>query len=41
MDRYLEEFEWSFNNRKNPQISINTLRRIVNTPHLIYRDLVA
>ena len=41
MDRYLEEFEWRFNNRKNPHIFIDTLRRIVRTPHLTYRDLVA
>ena len=41
MDRYLEEFEWRFNNRKNPHIFVDTLKRIVRTPHLTYRDLVA
>jgi transposase-like protein len=41
MDRYLEEFEWRFNNRKNPHIFLDTLRRIVRTPHMTYRELVA
>ena len=41
MDRYLEEFEWRFNNRDNPDIFIDTLRRIVNTGNLTYRKLVA
>ncbi|MCY3611203.1 MAG: IS1595 family transposase [Gemmatimonadetes bacterium] len=41
MDRYLEEMEWRFNNRDNPNIFMDTLRRIVNTDPLQYRDLVA
>ena len=41
MDRYLEEFEWRFNNRKNPHIFMNTLRRMVQTDPMTYRDLVA
>ena len=41
MDRYLEEFEWRFNNRDNPDIFIDTLKRIVNTGNLTYRKLVA
>ena len=41
MDRYLEELEWRFNNRDNPSIFMDTLRRIVNTDPLKYRDLVA
>ena len=40
MDRYLEELEWRFNNRDNPQIFMDTLRRIVNTDPLEYRALV-
>ena len=40
MDRYLEELEWRFNNRKNPHIFMDTLRRIVNTDHLTFRELV-
>ncbi|MDE0578242.1 MAG: IS1595 family transposase [bacterium] len=41
MDRYLEELEWRFNNRGNPNIFLDTLRRIVNTDPLEYRDLTA
>ena len=41
MDRYLEELEWRFNNRDNPYIFMDTLRKVVRTPHLTYRDLVA
>ncbi|MYI66829.1 MAG: IS1595 family transposase [Gemmatimonadetes bacterium] len=41
MDRYLEELEWRFNNRENPHIFPDTLRRIVNTDPLEYRKLIA
>ena len=41
MDRYLEELEWRFNNRNNPYIFRDTLRRIMDTGNLTYRDLVA
>ncbi len=41
MDRYLEELEWRFNNRGNPSIFRDTLRRIMDTNPLAYRDLVA
>ena len=41
LDRYLEELEWRFNNRDNPQIFHDALKRIVNTGGLPYRKLVA
>ena len=41
MNRYLEELEWRFNNRDNPYIFMDTLRRILRTEHLTYRELVA
>ena len=41
MDRYLEELEWRFNNRKNPHIFPDTLRRILNTDRLRYKELIA
>ena len=41
LDRYLEELEWRFNNRKNPHIFHDTMKRIVNTGTLTYRELVA
>ena len=39
MDRYLEELEWRFNNRDNPHIFRDALKRIVNTGKLTYREL--
>ena len=41
LDRYLEELEWRFNNRNNPNIFQDTLKRIVNTGTMTYRELVA
>jgi transposase-like protein len=41
MDRYLEEIEWRFNNRDNPHIFRDTLRRIVDTDPLEYETLTA
>ena len=41
MDRYLEELEWRHNNRDNPCIFPDTLRRILTTGNLTYRNLVA
>ena len=41
LDRYLDELEWRFTNRDNDHIFLHTLRRIVNTEHLEYKDLVA
>ena len=41
LDRYLEELEWRFSNRDNDHIFVDTLRRIVNTDHLTYKELTA
>ena len=41
LDRYLEELEWRFNNRDNPHIFRDTLRRIVDTGALQYSELTA
>ena len=41
IDRYLSELEWRFNNRGNEHIFLDTLRRIVRTETMTYRDLVA
>ncbi len=40
MDRYLEELEWRFNNRHNPHIFQDTLRRILTTDAMPYRELI-
>ena len=39
LDRYLEELEWRFSNRKNQYIFMDTLRRIVRTEPLTYAAL--
>ena len=41
LDRYLEELEWRFNNRDNPYIFRDTMRKIVRADKLAYQDLVA
>ena len=41
MDKYLEEFEWRYNNRDNPHIFIDTLRKIMTTENMTYKELVA
>ena len=41
LDRYLSELEWRCNNRGNDHLFLDTLRRIVQTPTVTYRDLVA
>ena len=41
LDRYVEELEWRFGNRDNDHMFVDTLRRIVSTDNLTYRDLVA
>ena len=41
LDRYLEELEWRFNNRNNPHIFRDALRRIMSTDPLEYRRLIA
>ena len=41
LDKYLEEFEWRYSNRDNDHIFVDTLRRMVNTKHMPYKQLVA
>ena len=41
LDRYLEELEWRFSNRENDHIFVDTLRRMVATEPMEYRELVA
>lgn len=40
LDRYLEELEWRFNNRDNPYIFRDALRKIVHAETMTYRELV-
>jgi len=41
LDRYLDEFEFRFNNRKNPYLFRDTLIRLVNGTPLQYEQLTA
>ena len=36
LDRYLEEMEWRFSNRKNQYLFMDTLRRIARTEPMTY-----
>jgi transposase-like protein len=41
LDRYLDEFEFRFNNRHNPYLFRDTLLRLVNSENLEYKELTA
>jgi hypothetical protein len=41
LDRYLDEFEFRYNNRKNPYLFRETLRRMVQVKALPYEKLTA
>lgn len=39
LDRYLDEFEFRFNNRNNPYLFRDTLLRLIASSHLEYKEL--
>jgi hypothetical protein len=39
LDRYLDEFEFRFNNRENPYLFRDTLMRLLQTSNLEYNKL--
>ena len=41
IDRYLTEAEFKYNNRKNPYLFRDTLRKLVTTDHIEYKKLTA
>ena len=41
LDRYLDEFEFRFNNRNNPYLFRDTLLRLINSANLEYKELTA
>lgn len=41
LDAYLDELEWRFNNRDNPYLFRDTLRKLLIAENLEYKDLVA
>ena len=40
LGRSLEEIEWRFNNRENPPIFRDTLRKILDTETLTFEELI-
>ena len=41
VDRYLDEFEFRFNNRNNPYLFRDTLMRLLETSNIEYKTLIA
>jgi len=41
LDAYLDELEWRFNNRNNPYLFRDTLRKLIGAEVLPFQDLVA
>jgi len=41
LDAYLDEFEWRFNNRKNPYLFRDTITKLIASPNLKYKNLTA
>jgi len=41
LDRYLDEFEFRFNNRENSFLFRDTLLRLLNSTNLEYKNLIA
>ena len=41
LDAYLDELEWRFNNRENPYLFRDTLRKLVSSDNLEYKALTA
>ena len=39
LDAYLDEFEWRFNNRKNPYLFRDTILKLIASPNLEYKQL--
>jgi len=41
LDAYLDELEWRFNNRDNPYLFRDTLRKLIGAKTLPFQELVA
>jgi transposase-like protein len=40
VEAYLDEFEWRFNGRKNPDLFKDTMRRLLNSPKMEFKELI-
>lgn len=41
LDAYLDEFEWRFNNRKNPYLFRDAIIKLIQAPNLKYKKLIS
>lgn len=41
LDAYLDEMEWRFNNRENPYLFRDTLRKLIESENMKYQELAA
>lgn len=41
LDRYLDELEWRFNNRENPYLFRDTLKKLISAENLEYKALIS
>ena len=41
LDSYLDEFEWRFNNRANPYLFRDTLKKLLATGNVKYKEIVS
>jgi transposase-like protein len=41
LDAYLDELEWRFNNRENPYLFRDTLRKLISADNIEYRELTS
>jgi len=40
LDAYIDEFEWRFNGRDNPELFRDTMIRLLNTPKMEFKELI-
>ena len=40
LDSYLDELEWRYNNRDNPYLFRDTLRKLIQADNLEYKKLI-
>jgi hypothetical protein len=40
LDSYIDEFEWRFNGRDNPELFRDTMIRLLNTPKMEFKELI-
>jgi len=41
LNSYLDELEWRFNNRENPYLFRDTLKKLIESENLEYQKLIA